>query len=141
MSVIADSGAIYALYDSKDKYHTSVRQVIQQESGTIIIPTVILVEIDYLIREFVGIHAELDFIADIMDGSYQLEPLLADDFRRCYDLINQYQGLDLGLADTAVMVIAERLDIYRVLTVDERDFRAVKPKKKPFVLLPADIWP
>jgi len=52
-------------------------------------------------------------------------------------LIEQYRDLKLGLADTAVMSLAEELNIYRILTIDERDFRAVK-LKKPLVLLPAD---
>lgn len=73
-----------------------------------------------------------------MDGAYQLETLTINDFKRCHKLIQQYKALDLGLADTSVMSIAERLNIYRILTVDERDFRAIKPKTKPFTLLPAD---
>ncbi len=73
-----------------------------------------------------------------MDGAYQLETLTINDFKRCHKLIQQYKALDLGLADTSVMSVAERLNIYRILTVDERDFRAIKPKNKPFTLLPAD---
>lgn len=34
---------------------------------------------------------------------------------------------------------AERLDIDTLLTLDERDFRAVKPRTGPFRLLPADL--
>lgn len=37
------------------------------------------------------------------------------------------------------MASAERLGILRIFTADERNFRAVRPKKgKHFVLLPAD---
>lgn len=57
--------------------------------------------------------------------------------QQCSRLINQYRGLDLGLADTAVMTTAETLGIYDILTVDERDFRAVK-LTKPLTLLPLD---
>lgn len=54
-------------------------------------------------------------------------------------LIERYRDLDLGLADTAVMATAERRGTLRILTVDERDFRAVLSRNgKPFVLLPAD---
>ncbi len=44
----------------------------------------------------------------------------------------------LGLADSCIIATAERLGINHVLTVDERDFRAVKPATGSFVLLPAD---
>jgi predicted nucleic acid-binding protein len=37
-----------------------------------------------------------------------------------------------------VIATAERLGVDRILTVDERDFRAVRSKGgKPFVILPA----
>ena len=139
MALIADSGALYALYDADDAHHNAVRGVIEHERGAIIVPAVILTEIDYLLREFLGVDAELTFLEDLLSGAYLLEELSMSDLTRCQELIIQYRDLDLGLADTAVMSIAERLHIYRILTVDVRDFRAVKPKKeKAFMLLPAD---
>lgn len=96
-------------------------------------------ELDYLLRAHLGIQAEIDFIESVMSGSFTLENLTPEDVARCHELIKTYQDLDLGLADAAVIATAERLNIERILTVDERDFRAVRPKRgKPFVLLPAD---
>ena len=138
MSLIADSGALYAIYDAGDAQHRRVRRVVERERGPIIVPTLILAEVDYLLREFLGIAAELDFLDGIAGGAYTLEPLAAHDLVRCRELIAGYRDLDLGLADTAVMATAERLGIPRILTLDERDFRAVRPRKGPFVLLPSD---
>ncbi len=138
MSLIADSGALYAIYDAGDAQHRRVRRVVERERGPIIVPTLILAEVDYLLREFLGIAAELDFLEGIAGGAYTLEPLAAQDLVRCRELIAGYRDLDLGLADTAVMATAERLGIPRILTLDERDFRAVRPRKGPFVLLPSD---
>ena len=48
--------------------------------------------------------------------------------------------LNLGLADAAVIATAERLNVQRILTVDERQFRAVRSVDgKPFTLVPADL--
>ena len=138
MSLVADSGALYAIYDAGDAQHRRVRRVVERERGSIIVPTVILAEVDYLLREFLGIAAELDFLDGIAAGAYTLEPLTAPDLVRCRELIAGYRDLDLGLADTAVMATAERLGVPRILTLDERDFRAVRPLKGPFVLLPSD---
>lgn len=139
MTVIADSGAIYAIYDADDAYHEAVSEFIERENGAIIIPDVILVEIDYLLREFLGVPAEIDFMNDLLAGAYEIEAVNLTDISFCLDLIEQYRDLDLGLADSAVMTLAERLKIYRILTVDERDFRAVRPKgRHSFVVLPAD---
>ncbi|MFQ5545605.1 MAG: PIN domain-containing protein [Acidiferrobacterales bacterium] len=138
MTLVADSGALYALYDADDAHHAEVRLVVENERGAIIIPTVILAELDYLLREFLGVDAELDFLDNIISGAFTLEWLVSDDLERCRELIAGYRDLDLGLADSAVIATAERLGIQRILTVDERDFRAVRPRKGSFVLLPAD---
>jgi predicted nucleic acid-binding protein len=43
------------------------------------------------------------------------------------------------LADASVITTADRLGIRRILTVDERDFRAVQSGRGiPFTLVPAD---
>jgi predicted nucleic acid-binding protein len=60
------------------------------------------------------------------------------DINRCRELIAIYRDLDLGLVDSAVIATAERLDVRRVLTVDEPDFRAVRAKGGTLTLLPAD---
>lgn len=139
MTLIADSGALYALYDADDSYHLAVREVIQRETGSIIVPVAILSELDYLLREFLGVDAELAFIDGVRSGAFRLEALTMTDLSRCRELILMYRDLDLGLVDTAVMATAERLDVSRILTVDERDFRAVRPRWGHFVLLPADL--
>jgi predicted nucleic acid-binding protein len=138
MTLVADSGALYALYDADDSHHASVRQVLEAERGPIIVPTAILAEVDYLLREFLGVDAELDFLSGITEGAYTLEALTPVDLARCQELISLYRDLDLGLADSCIIATAERLGVKHVLTVDERDFRAVKPAIGNFVLLPAD---
>lgn len=138
MGLVADTGGLYALYDADDAHHGPVRELLEKEVGPIIVPSAVLGELDYLLREFLGIDAELDFLEGLRNGALSLEPMTAADVVRCRDLISTYRDLDLGLVDSAVIATAERLDIRRVLTVDERDFRAVRPRGKPLTLLPSD---
>ncbi len=138
MTLVADTGGLYALVDADDAYHEAVRRVIEQERGPLIVPVAILSELDYLLREFLGVDAELDFIDSLLQGAFTPEALTAIDLTRCRELIEGYRDLDLGLADAAVIATAERLNLRRILTVDERDFRAVKPRHGAFTLLPAD---
>ncbi len=66
-------------------------------------------------------------------------PTLSADLRRCLELIKQYRELQLGIADAAVAAAAERLSIHRLLSLDERHFRAIRPRGfSHFVLLPTD---
>lgn len=141
MTVIADSGALYALYDADDQHHLAVREVAEslRGAGPLVVPAAILAEVDYLLREFLGVEAELDFFDSLISGAFSCELLAPGDLKACREIIARYRDLDLGFADAAVMVTADRLSTDRILTVDERDFRAVVSRKgHPFRLLPAD---
>jgi uncharacterized protein len=87
MALVADTGALYALYDADDLHHAAVRQVVEGERGPIILPVVILAELDYLLREFLGVEAELDFLEGIARGAYTLESFTAEDLARVRELI------------------------------------------------------
>jgi predicted nucleic acid-binding protein len=52
-------------------------------------------------------------------------------------LVRQYAGFPLGVADASVIAIAERLKVAQVATIDHRHFRAVRPEHcAAFELLP-----
>lgn len=141
MTLVADSGALYALYDADDRHHRPVADALAAARGPVIVPSVLLCEVDYLLREFLGVDAELDFLRSLEEGAFLLEPFTGVDLSRARELVEQYRDLDLdlGLADAAVVATAERLHIPTLLTVDERDFRAVRHRNgSAFVLWPAD---
>lgn len=115
MAAVADSGAIYGLYNRRDRHHRALRDAIAREPGAILIPTAILSEVDYLLGAKLGVSAELDFMDDILGGAFALEPFTVADLRRSRELIDQYTTLNIGLADAAVIATAERLGIRRVL--------------------------
>jgi hypothetical protein len=139
VNAVADTGALYALYDSTDAQHEKVRKSLSALRGLIYVPTAVLGEIDYLLREWLGVDAELAFLASLRSRAFLLEELTEADLARCEELLNSYRDLDLGLVDAAVIATAERLSIDTVLTLDERDFRAVRSRIGPLRLLPADL--
>src|SRR2546422_916078 len=53
-------------------------------------------------------------------------------------VLKRYAGLNIGLADASIVVLAERHGVRDVLTLDERHFRALRAGRKRFRLLPAD---
>lgn len=139
MTLVADTGALYALYDADDEHHEAVATAVEGETGPIIVPMAVLGELDYLLREFLGVDAELDFLGSVLDGAFVLEAITEGDVRRCREILEQYRDLDPGLVDAAVMATAERFRTERILTVDQRDFRIVVSRRgEPFRLLPAD---
>lgn len=113
--------------------------MVEAEPGPLFLPTVLLAEIDYLLTDRLGTDAALDFVESVELGAFTLLELADDDVSRCRELIHQYRDLPLGIADASVMAAAERLRLQRILTVDERHFRTVRPRPfDHFILLPAD---
>jgi uncharacterized protein len=63
--------------------------------------------------------------------------LAVADYQRCVDLIERYADLGLGLVDASVITVAENHSITTVATLNERDFRVVRPRHcESFELLP-----
>ena len=61
-------------------------------------------------------------------------------FRSAMQIVGRYRDLRLGLADASLVVVAERYSTRRLLTFDERAFRAVSPLQGgAFTILPADM--
>jgi predicted nucleic acid-binding protein len=142
MALICDTGGVFGLYDADDAHHAAIKAVVENESGPLFVPVVLLAEIDYLLSTRLGQDAALDFLQSVAQGAYLLVPMLASDLERCLELVRQYRDLELGISDAAVVAAAERLGLQRLLSLDERHFRAITPRGfDHLVLLPADAPP
>jgi predicted nucleic acid-binding protein len=62
MALICDTSGIYALYDTSDAQHAPVTAVVESEPGELLLPVVLLAEIDYLIHLRLGADAALEFL-------------------------------------------------------------------------------
>jgi predicted nucleic acid-binding protein len=53
------------------------------------------------------------------------------------ELMHEYRDLPMDLADAALVHVAGREDIRRILTLDQRDFAVYRlPRRGAFTLLP-----
>lgn len=76
---------------------------------------------------------------DVANGAYELAEFTADDVLTAMALIDRYADLELGLTDASVAVLAARHRTTRLLTLDESDFRPLRPLYgTAFTLLPFD---
>lgn len=79
------------------------------------------------------------FLEDLAARRYESPGLDATDYDAALALDRRYAHLNLGLADLSVAVLASRLGTRRILTFDQRHFRAVRPiQGGTFTLLPDD---
>ena len=136
--IVADTGAILALLDKHDRHHRPLRKLFELRPDEWLLPWAILPEVDYLAGTQLGARAQEAFVADVVDGSFQVEHSRERDLVRAQDIGRQYRSLRLGLVDTVVMAIAERLRADAIATLDLRHFGAVK-LAATFRLVPRDL--
>jgi predicted nucleic acid-binding protein len=98
----------------------------------------VLPEVDYLTQTHLGPKVEAAFLEDLAEGRYRVEWSEEGDLSRAHEIATRYRSLKLGLTDTAVMAIAERLGAAAIATLDLRHFGAVKIIGAP-KLLPRDL--
>ncbi|WP_405161180.1 PIN domain-containing protein [Nocardia sp. NBC_01499] len=135
--IILDTGPIVAAINSRDNRHKECADLLETAEGPLIVPAPVLTEVCYLLEQRSGTHAEAMFIAALLDGGLELEPLTHHDLRRVHELILKYADLPLGSVDASVIAVAERLGALNVATLDLKHFRLVRPRHlSAFNLLP-----
>lgn len=137
--ILIDTSGLLAAIDSAQAAHAAAAAAIASDPGPFVLSPFVLAELDYLLGRRVGKHAQRALLEDVAAGAYRLERISDADVRRTAEIIERYADLMIGLADASIVVLAERLGVQDLLTLDERHFRAVLgPHDKPFRLLPAD---
>jgi predicted nucleic acid-binding protein len=139
LTLVVDTSGVLAYLARDEPQHERVRRVVEAEEGPFLLSPFVLAELDYLVAGRLGRRVQSELLRDVEDGAYSLEPFDADDVRRARAVLERFADHDLGLADASVVVLAERHATTRVLTLDERHFRALRAHDgRAFTLLPAD---
>ncbi len=128
MAIIVDTGPLYALADADDQYHRAVAKFVAATRETLIVPSPVVPEVCYLLREYLGANAETEFLQSLIGQELLLEHFNTKDLQRAVDILKQYHDAGFGMVDATVMAMAERLKIKTVLTIDRRDFGMFRPK-------------
>jgi predicted nucleic acid-binding protein len=138
--IILDTSGAFAFRDESADEHAAVRRVLEADPGPFVMSPFVLAEVDYLIAARLGQRVEREVLEDVANGAYELADFGPDDILAAMELIDRYADLRIGLTDASVAVLAARHRTTRLLTLDERDFRPMRPLYGPaFTLLPADV--
>ncbi len=137
--ILLDTSGLVVAYSSNDQRQARVIDVLTKEAGALVLSPFVLAELDYLLESRAGVHEELKVLSDVAEGVYRLAEFSCDDVAQAAAIVEQYRDLRIGLADASIVVLAARYGTNRVLTFDERHFRAIRPPgSTAFELLPAD---
>lgn len=136
--IVADTGAVLALLDADDRYHTTLRALFEEKPSRWLLPWAILPEVDYLAATQLGQHVANAFVEDLSAGAFHVEWGHEGDLDRAHELNRRYRSLHLGLVDCVVMAVAERRRAEAIATLDLRHFAAVQLRCRP-KLVPRDL--
>ena len=137
MSLILDTGPLYASLDRSDQDHIACRTLIEASTEPLLIPAPVLVEVDYWIQQRLNPGALVALLADIEAGAYSVVDLAPGDYTRVRELCDRYADADIGFVDAAVFAIVERLGEPKLATLDHRHFALLRPRHRESIdLLP-----
>jgi uncharacterized protein len=137
--IVLDTSGLLAALDADQRQHAPAREVLTADPGPLLLSPFVLAELDHLLLDRVGPRAEPALLEEVAGGAYDLVPFGVDAVAAAAQLVGRYAGLRIGLADASIAVIAAAAKTTRLLTLDERHFRALRPLwGEAFTLLPAD---
>lgn len=137
--ILADTSGLFSAIDRSQTHHEVVRSFVEASDDVLVISPFVLAELDYLVSTRLGAEAELTVLEDVAAGAYDLAPFSVDDVAAAVSVVCRFGSSGIGLTDASIVVLAERYATDRVLTLDERRFRALRTSEgKAFTVLPAD---
>lgn len=127
MNAVADTGFVIAVAVATDQRHEACLAAYRQQER-IFLPQSTLAEVAYLLTRAGDNRITAQFLRGLPRTKYRLIALEAEDIVRTAELLEQYTDARVDFVDITLAAIAERLDIRRILTIDHRDFRLLRPR-------------
>jgi predicted nucleic acid-binding protein len=128
LALILDTGPLYALFDSHDAHNAACRDLIATSAEPLLVPSPVLVEVDYLLVSRGYGRFFLNLLNDIHSGQLHVQNLVLEDYVRIRELCERYADADIGFVDAAVLAIVERLNEPKLATLDRRHFSLLRPR-------------
>lgn len=143
MIVVADTSGLIAAFNTGDPEHKAAAEALDR-AGFVIVSPLALAEIDHVVAARAS-RAAADRLLDqvrvrVEVGRAHLAEIDAQVLAVALAVRRRYRDMDLDLADAVNVALAARYQTDTLLTLDRRDFRALRPLSRhpAFRLLPDD---
>jgi predicted nucleic acid-binding protein len=121
--------------DRSDSHHEKIVRVLQEIHDPLVSVWPVIVEAMYLLS--FSWRAQKALWEILETGIVQFLPLDQSDIPEMKNLMEKYRDLPMDMTDAALVRVAEREGIRRILTVDHRDFSVYSlARKGRFTILP-----
>ena len=125
--ILVDTGPLVALFDPADGAHGRCVEVLETIREPITTTVPVMTEAFHLLGPAsVGSLRLMEFVAD---GGLQV--LFFDDrgLQRSFELMAQYSNVPMDLADASLVIMAERLNLREIFTIDRNEFATYRIKR------------
>jgi hypothetical protein len=137
--ILADTSGLLAAFGYDSRPHQQARAAYENDQGPVIMSPYVLAELDYMLLQRAGVKAETELLREVAAGIFKLAEFDSRDVAQAAELAERHADLRIGIADASIVVLAAKYGTTRVLTLDERHFRAMRPlHADAFTILPAD---
>lgn len=126
MSVVVDTDVFLSAADTDEPRHADCARVLTSHRGRLVTTAAAVAETAWPIEDRLGAAAEVQFLTMVINNVHVVE-LTRGDYERCIALIETYADMGLGLVDASIVTVAERLGHSTIVTLNDRDFRVVRP--------------
>ncbi len=144
MIIIGDTSGLVAAFNVGNPEHQAARAALRAASAAVVSPLV-FAEVEHIITRNIDRRTAYTVNDWLLQQTGTMRILIpevaADTLRKARTVQTRYADLRLDLADAVNVVLAEQYETESVLTLDRRDFRAMRPltSHKAFRLLPDDM--
>jgi predicted nucleic acid-binding protein len=133
--VLVDASALVALLDADDANHDRAVDTLKGLRDPLATVWPALTEAMHLVAD--TRHGAETLCDMVGDGAVTLLPLERSEFPRLKALRQQYRDLSMEFADAALVRVAERERLTRILTFDKHFTVYRLPRRARFIVLPS----
>lgn len=138
--VLIDTGPLVAYFNKRDLHNAKCAAALDEIAPPLYTCWPVLTEASYMLLTQGGLHLVEKLLDSCGTGFLEILPLSAFDAHAIADFLDKYRDQVPDLADAALMHLAEREAIERVLTIDLTDFSIYRTASgKRLELLP-ESW-
>ena len=135
---LIDTGALLALLDRDDKWHPACVEAFSRARLPLATSAAVLAELFHLLGH--GKRNQAAAWRLLRSGAITVMPIHGDDLPDLQALMERYADRPMDFADATLVLLARRLSVADILTVDHDDFETYRIQgKRSFRILPSRI--
>jgi hypothetical protein len=117
-NIVLDTGPLVALFRRSDKHHGRVIRYLTENPCMLLTTWHVVTEAWHLLAP----PAQIDMMRWITAGGAAILEIGSADAKRLTALLEKYRDRPMDIADASLVVVAERIGITEILTIDRSDF-------------------